>query len=135
MDVTTFDIELREAGTKGQVRSMRRSGRVPGVVYGDAKEQQLISVEGRVLRRALQSARFASTLYTLKIDGREVRVLPKEVQSHPVSGEPIHIDFMRIARGATVTVTVPVRFTGEEESPGLKSRPKDSRHPMPALAR
>ena len=121
MDVTTFETEMREAGTKGQARSLRRSGRVPGVVYGDGKEQQLVSLEARVLRRALQDARFASTLYTLRIDGREVRALPKEVQSHPVSGEPVHIDFMRVARGAKVTVTVPVTFIGEEESPGLRN--------------
>lgn len=119
-DVTEFDIELREAGTKGAVRSLRRSGRVPGVLYGDQKDQQLISMEARLLRRALQSPRFASTLVTLKVGGRSVRALPREVQTHPVLDEPIHIDFQRIGRGATVTVTVPVVFTGEEESPGLK---------------
>lgn len=120
MHVTTFETELRETGTKGQVRSMRRTGRVPGVVYGDGKDQQLVSLEARLLRRALQDARFSSTLFTLRIDGRDVQALPKEVQSHPVTGEPVHIDFMRVAQGARVTVTVPVTFTGEDESPGLK---------------
>jgi large subunit ribosomal protein L25 len=121
MDATTFETEPREVGTKGETRSLRLNGRVPGVVYGDGKDQQLISLEARVLRRALKEARFASTLYTLKVGRREVRALPKEVQTHPITGEPIHIDFIRIGRGATVTVTVPVRFIGDDDSPGLKN--------------
>jgi large subunit ribosomal protein L25 len=120
-DATEFETESREVGTKGARRALRLSGRVPAVVYGDRKAQQLISVESRVLRRAMQSARFASTLVTLKIDGRQVRALPREVQTHPVIDEPIHIDFQRIGRGSSVTVTVPVTFVGEEESPGLKA--------------
>ena len=119
-DVTTFETEAREIGTKGAVRSLRRSGRVPGVVYGDRKEQELISLEARVLRRALQNPRFESSLCTLRMKGGEVRVRPREVQTHPVSDEPIHIDFMRVAQGATITVTVPVTFIGEADSPGLK---------------
>lgn len=119
-DVTEFETEPRQTGTKGDRRALRLSGRVPGVVYGDRKEQQLISVESRVLRRAMQSARFSSTLVNLKIDGRAVQALPREVQTHPVLDEPIHIDFQRIGAGSSVTVTVPVVFVGEEDSPGLK---------------
>ena len=119
-DVTRFEARPREAGNKGAVRALRRSGWVPGVVYGDSAEQVLVSLESRVLRRAMLSARFASSLCQLDLDGRQVRVLPREVQTDPVTDEPIHIDFMRVARGGTVTVTVPVTFHGEDDSPGLK---------------
>jgi large subunit ribosomal protein L25 len=119
-EVTRFETLPREVGTKGAVRSLRRSGRVPGVVYGAKQAQELISLEARILRRALRNPRFASTLCTLELNGGAVQALPREVQKDPVSDEPIHIDFIRIAKGARVTVTVPVHFSGEEESQGLR---------------
>lgn len=119
-EVTSFEARPREVGTKGAVRSLRRSGWVPGVVYGDSADQVLIALESRVLRRAMLSARFGSSLCQLELDGKTFRVLPREVQTDPVTDEPIHIDFMRVARGGRVTVTVPVSFRGEDESPGLK---------------
>jgi large subunit ribosomal protein L25 len=68
----------------------------------------------------LQSARFFSTLCNLQVNGEAVRVLPREVQLHPVTDEPLHVDFVRVGRGATITVTVPVVFAHEDVSLGLK---------------
>ena len=119
-DVTSFEARPREAGNKGAVRALRRSGWVPGVLYGDSAEQVLISLESRVLRRAMLSARVGSALCQLELDGKTLRVLPREVQKDPVSDDPIHIDFMRVARGDRLTVTIPVHFEGEDDSPGLK---------------
>jgi large subunit ribosomal protein L25 len=93
---------------------------VPAVVYGDDAPQEMISLEARELRRALHNPRFFSTLCSLQVDGEAVRVLPREVQLHPVSEEPLHIDFVRVGRHATVTVTVPVVFANEDISRGLK---------------
>jgi large subunit ribosomal protein L25 len=80
----------------------------------------MISLEARALRRALHNPRFFSTLCSLQVDGQAVRVLPREVQLHPVSEEPLHIDFVRVGRHATVHVTVPVVFANEDISRGLK---------------
>jgi large subunit ribosomal protein L25 len=110
----------REGAGKGASRSLRRAGRVPGVIYGDKAPQEMISLEARQLRRALQSARFFSTLCNLQVNGEAVRVLPREVQLHPVTDEPLHVDFVRVGRGATITVTVPVVFAHEDVSLGLK---------------
>jgi len=119
-DVSSLTAEPRVVGTKGELRSLRVAGRVPGVVYGEGEPQVLISLEARVLKRALNNPRFASTLFELELDGQPIRVLPREVQRHMITEDPIHIDLQRIGRGASVTVTIPVVFFNEEASPGLK---------------
>jgi large subunit ribosomal protein L25 len=118
--LTSLAAQPREGAGKGASRSLRRAGRVPGVIYGDKAPQEMISLEARQLRRALQSARFFSTLCNLQVNGEAVRVLPREVQLHPVTDEPLHVDFVRVGRGATITVTVPVVFAHEDVSLGLK---------------
>ena len=119
-ELTNLAAEPREGVGKGANRSLRREGRVPGVVYGDNAPQELISLEARALRRALHSPRFFSTLCHLEVNGEAIRVLPREVQLHPVTDEPLHVDFVRVGRGATVAVTVPVVFANEDTSRGLK---------------
>jgi large subunit ribosomal protein L25 len=119
-ELTSLAAEPREGVGKGANRSLRRDGRVPGVVYGDKAPQELISLEARALRRALHSPRFFSTLCHLEVNGEAIRVLPREVQLHPVTDEPLHVDFVRVGRGATVAVTVRVVFANEDISRGLK---------------
>ncbi|MGH6885415.1 MAG: 50S ribosomal protein L25/general stress protein Ctc [Geminicoccales bacterium] len=119
-ELTSLSAQTREGVGKGANRSLRRSGRVPAVVYGDDAPQEMISLESKELRRALHNPRFFSTLCSLRVNGESVRVLPREVQLHPVSEEPLHIDFVRVGRHATVTVTVPVVFANEDISRGLK---------------
>jgi large subunit ribosomal protein L25 len=119
-ELTSLAAQTREGVGKGANRSLRRSGRVPAVVYGDNAPQEMISLERKELRRALHNPRFFSTLCSLQVNGEAVRVLPREVQLHPVSEEPLHIDFVRVGRHATVTVTVPVVFANEDISRGLK---------------
>jgi large subunit ribosomal protein L25 len=119
-ELTSLAAEPREGVGKGAARSLRRAGRVPAVIYGDEAPQEMISLEARQLRRVLHSARFFSTLCNLQVNGQAVRVLPREVQLHPVTDAPLHVDFVRVGRGATITVTVPVVFAHEEASLGLK---------------
>ncbi|MEM7212313.1 MAG: 50S ribosomal protein L25/general stress protein Ctc, partial [Pseudomonadota bacterium] len=119
-ETISLEVETRDGAGKGPARQLRRAGRVPAVIYGESKDQQMISVESRALRRELTNPRFFSTLCLLQLGKDEIRVLPREVQVHPVSDEPLHADFVRVSRGATVTVTVQVAFLNEETSPGLK---------------
>jgi large subunit ribosomal protein L25 len=119
-ELTSLAAAPREGVGKGASRSLRRAGRVPAVIYGDKAPQEMISLEARELRRVLQSARFFSTLCNLQVNGEAVRVLPREVQLHPVTDEPLHVDFVRVGRGATIVVTVPVVFAHEDISRGLK---------------
>jgi large subunit ribosomal protein L25 len=119
-ELTSLAAEPRAGAGKGASRALRRAGRVPGVIYGENAPQEMISLEARELRRVLQSARFFSTLCNLQVNGEAVRVLPREVQLHPVTDEPLHVDFVRVGRGATIVVTVPVVFAHEDISRGLK---------------
>jgi len=119
-DMMSLVAEDRTAFGKGAASVLRNAGRVPGVVYGEKKEQLTFSLEARALRRELQNPRFYSTLCSLEIGGKSVRVLPREIQLHPVTDDPIHADFVYVSKGAAVTVEVPVLFLNEESCPGLK---------------
>ncbi|MGI9452505.1 MAG: 50S ribosomal protein L25/general stress protein Ctc [Geminicoccaceae bacterium] len=119
-EMLTFVAEDRSAVGKGAARNLRNAGRVPAVVYGEKKDQLMITLEARALRRELQNPRFYSTLCALEIGGKPVRVLPREIQLHPVSDEPLHADFVFVSKGAAVTVEVQVVFLNEDICPGLK---------------
>jgi len=119
-EIITLTAEARSRSGKGAARATRRAGRVPAIIYGDHKEPVLISLEPRELGRALARPGFFATLVDVGVDGTTHRTLPRDVQYHPVSDTPVHVDFMRVGAGAQVTVTVPVVFTNHERSPGLR---------------
>jgi len=119
-EITSLEAEPRAQLGKGASRAMRRSGRVPGIIYGDGKEPMAISLEPRGLSRVLARPGFLATLVDVAVDGDTHRTLPREVQYHPVTDAPLHVDFMRVAAGARVTVTVPVSFINHERSIGLR---------------
>ncbi|MGI9433999.1 MAG: 50S ribosomal protein L25/general stress protein Ctc [Geminicoccaceae bacterium] len=119
-DLMTLVAEDRTTAGKSAARSLRQAGRVPAVVYGEKKDQLMFSLEARALRRELHNPRFYSTLCSLEIGGKTMRVLPREVQLHAVTDEPIHADFVYVSRGATVTVEVQVVFLNEDICPGIK---------------
>ena len=119
-DIESMPAETRERAGKGPARAVRRAGRVPGVVYGAKKEPLMISLDPRDLVRGLRTGSFMATIYDLQVGGRKERVLPRDVQFHPVTDAPLHVDFLRVSASSKVTVDVPVEFLNEEESPGLK---------------
>lgn len=119
-DQLTLPAEPRERAGKGASRHLRREGRVPAVVYGGKKDPVGIHVEEKQLMKMLQTGHFMNSLVQIQLDGKNHQTLPKDVQFHPVTSRPIHVDFFRIAKGAKVTVNVPVHFINEEESEGLK---------------
>jgi len=115
-----MNAEVRERRGKGAARAVRRTGRVPGVIYGGKQEPRLVSVDPRDIRKGLEAGIFFSTVYNLKIGGETERVIPRDVQMHPIKVMPEHVDFMRVSADTKITVDVPVHFLNEEECPGLK---------------
>ena len=119
-DVLTLSAEARERAGKGASRHLRREGRVPAVIYGEKKEPVAIHLNERELAKAMSSGHFMNSVVMIEGAGPATRTLPKDVQFHPVSDRPLHVDFLRIGEHAQVHVNVPVVFVDEEESPGIK---------------
>jgi large subunit ribosomal protein L25 len=119
-DITSLNAERRARAGKGAARATRRMGRVPGIVYGGNQDPLLISLEPRELSSALARRGFLAALVDVKVDGVVERTLPREVQYHPVTDKPLHVDFMRVGADTRVTVTVPVVFINHEMSIGLR---------------
>jgi large subunit ribosomal protein L25 len=111
---------VRERTGTGGARAVRREAQVPGIVYGDGKAPQSVSLHSNELVNLISRGKFLSTLIELNIDGTKTRVIPREVQMDPVNDKLVHIDFQRVGQGAHIRVNVPVRFINEALSPGLK---------------
>ena len=116
----TLAAETRGQVGKGASRSLRREGRVPAVIYGNKQDPASIHVEEKALMRALMTGHFMNSVVMIDVDGKPTRTLPKDVAFDVVTDRPIHVDFLRIGAHTTVHVNVPVVFTDEEESKGIK---------------
>ncbi len=117
---TTIEASVRAKAGKGAARATRRDGLVPAVIYGAKQDASLIALDPRVVLRELVKTGWRSRLYEITADGAPVRALMREVQLHPVTDRPIHVDFQRLAPGEQIKVAVQVVFTGEDTSVGIK---------------
>ncbi len=117
---TTIEAEARARAGKGAARATRRAGKVPAVIYGARQTPELIALDPRLVVREIHHAGWRSRLYEVKVDGATTRALIRDVQFHPVTDRPEHVDFQRLAPGEKVRVAVNVQFLNEGISPGLK---------------
>ncbi|QHI94948.1 50S ribosomal protein L25/general stress protein Ctc [Aristophania vespae] len=118
--LTTLEISERAKAGKGAARATRRAGLVPGVVYGGKQEPNLISIDPRIIMKELHREGWQSRLFQFQVGGKAVRALIRDIQFHPVTDAPLHIDFLRLVPGQKVTVQVNIVFNGDEEAPGIK---------------
>ena len=118
--MNTIDATIRNTKTKGEVNSLRVSGNVPAIIYGGTEQNTKISISKKILKNFIDKENFLSNLIALNIDGKSINVLPREITYDTISDEPIHIDFLRIVKGAKVILEIPVKFINNEKSPGLK---------------
>lgn len=112
--------EGRERAGKGTARQTRRDGRIPAVIYGGKQAPLTISLEKFEFTRVLHQPGFFTHLYDVTVDGVAHRVLPRDVQFHPVTDFPLHVDFLRVTSDTRIVVHVPVEFVNQDKSPGLK---------------
>lgn len=119
-EMRTIAVEPRDRVGKGSARAARRAGLVPAVIYGGNREPRPITVSSKNLMLLVQEGGFTNSLFMLETEGRKQRVLPRDIQLDPLTDRPIHVDFMRVEEKSVVTISVPVTWVGEEESPGLK---------------
>lgn len=119
-EVLKLAAEPRDRAGKGASRAIRRSGRVPAVIYGDGSAATPIHLEEKILVRQLSTGHFMNSIVEIEVDGKKTRTLPRDVQFHPVTDRPIHVDFLRLTGNSVITVNVPVHFVDEDKSPGMK---------------
>ena len=120
-DTTIINGNLRNSTGKGSARAARRAGRIPAIIFGDKKETISIDIEEREYKKIMNQSGIFSRLLDLSVEGKSNLVLTRDIQFHPVSENPLHVDFLRIGKGSNINVSVPVSFVNEELSPGLKT--------------
>ena len=120
MSDNVITVELRDRVGKGAARAARRAGVIPGVVYGDKKPPQPITVDRKQMDKLLQNPGLFNTLFELHAGDKQQQVLPRDVQLDVVRDVPLHVDFLRLSNRTEININVPVVFINEEESEALK---------------
>jgi|TARA_B110000902_G_scaffold17104_1_gene19951 large subunit ribosomal protein L25 len=118
--MNSLEANTRNTKTKGDVRSLRLSGNIPGIIYGGEESNEKVTVLKKTLKSLIEKENFLSSIITLNLDGKPQNVLPKEITYNVISDEPTHIDFLRVVPGVKIRIEVPVQFVNHEKSPGLK---------------
>lgn len=113
--------ESRVADGTGASRRLRRTGKVPAIVYGGKDQPKVIQVGQNEMWKHLQTEAFYSHILTLKLDGADEQVVLKDMQRHPVTEVPMHIDFQRVLADVALRMQVPLHFKGAEVAPGVKT--------------
>ncbi|MEX1147741.1 MAG: 50S ribosomal protein L25/general stress protein Ctc [Sphingomonadales bacterium] len=119
-ETLSLNAEARERVGKGSARAARRAGRVPAVIYGDKTPPTSISLARNELMKVIYKGHFMNSTIDISVGGKTERVLPRDVQIHPVTDWPIHVDFLRLGANAKINIMVPVEFVNEDDSPGLR---------------
>ncbi len=118
----TYELKAtaRDRAGKGSARALRREGKIPAVIYGDKQPPLSIALDARETSKRLHAGGFLTHVATIDVDGEKLRVIARDYQLDVVRDDLIHVDFLRVSATSKLTVEVPVHFTGQETSPGLK---------------
>ena len=118
--MSNLEANLRSETSRGSNNILRKKGMVPAVLYGGEEKNELISISKKHLKTLLDQENFLSNVLKIKVNNKEIDVLPREVSFDVVTDEPIHVDFLRMVAGRKIVIEIPVRFINNEQSPGLK---------------
>ena len=119
-ELITLKATARPRAGKGAARQARRDGNVPAVIYGNQETPETINLEYNELWKQVLRGHFTSTAIELDVEGKKHIVLARDVQVDPVRDTPLHVDFQRVGKDGVIRVSIPVHFTNETQSPGLK---------------
>ena len=117
---TNLDAEIRPGTGKSSVKKVISAGKIPSIIYGLGEDPINISLDKILVQKEINAGGFLTRIFSLNIDGKKNLAIPREVQFHPLSDQPIHVDFLRLAPDSKITLDIPTRFINEETSPGLK---------------
>ena len=113
--------QARDELGKGAMRRLRRTGGVPGVIYGGDDPVQTITLRDNELRKQTANEAFFSHILTVSLEGTKTQAVVKAMQRHPATYEITHVDFLRINAAEELTMRVPLHFINEEDAPGRKA--------------
>ena len=113
--------ETRSVQGTGASRRLRRTGKVPAILYGGDAEPVQLSVDHNEMVRHLEHEAFFSHILSIEVDGKTENAVLKDLQRHPSKAQILHADFMRVVAGQSMRMTVPLHFVGEDKSPGIKN--------------
>ena len=116
----SLDANSRTNKTKGELSAIRNDGGVPAIIYGGKNENEKIVISKKLLKSTIEKENFLLNIITLKVNGKDQHVLPREVIYDVLTDEPMHVDFLRVVPGVKIRIEVPVEFINHEKSPGLK---------------
>lgn len=111
---------VREKVGKGAARSVRRQDMIPAVIYGGNQPPLAIALPQRDMTQKIYAGGFYTTVAEISVNGEKIKTLPRDFQIDPMTERPIHIDFLRVLPGSSITVEVPVQFTNESQAPGIR---------------
>ncbi len=105
----------RDTVGKGAARTLRSSGKIPGIIYGSARDAQSLVLDARELDKLLEHIAAGSTVIELALGGKTTRTLIREIQRHPFKKQILHVDFQELVAGEKITLSVPLAFVGIPE--------------------
>jgi large subunit ribosomal protein L25 len=118
--MTTLKIAKRLSFGKRAISKLRHLGLVPGVIYGENKSPTLVEIGVKELKIECGSAAFCGHPIEMQIGDSVEKFIPKMVDFHPVTNDPIHVDFQRISTNTRIKISIAIEFQNEEKSPGIK---------------
>jgi large subunit ribosomal protein L25 len=119
-NIDTLEVNIRNTKSKSEIKKLRSEGFVPGVLYGDIKDNIKLSIKKNSLDKYLKSGNFMSKVIEIKVEGKDYKVLPRSIEFNKLTNQPIHIDFQTLSAGTKVVVWIPVKFINDNICPGLK---------------
>ena len=120
-EAKTLAASVRSKVGKGAARSVRREGRIPGVIYGGGEKPTSISLSWHDVNKLIYAGGFMTTTFDIDVDGDVEKVIPRDYQLDPIKDRPLHVDFLRLKAGQKIAVEIPIHVTGHEESMAIKN--------------
>ena len=107
---TSLNAEIRPGAGKSNVKKVISTGRIPSVIYGLGEDPINISLDKILIQKEISAGGFLTRIFSLNIDGKKNLAIPREVQFDPLSDQPIHVDFLRLAPDSKITLDIPTHF-------------------------
>jgi len=117
---TSLEAVIRPDVGKSAVKKVMATGKIPSILYGLGEDPVSIAIDKTSIQKELNDGGFLTRIFNLNIEGNKNLAIPRDVQFHPLSDQPIHVDFLRLATDSKITLDIPTKFINEESSPGLK---------------